>query len=119
MGGREKGGRETGEQAVLSVGVERNHTGWRERGAGDRRIAGEGREVTRGGGRGVEEQGRGDGGGVRREDGERGRRGRTEGEVRESNSGSGGNHQRSPMQRQVESSDSNNSSPLQLYSTQV
>ena len=119
VGGREKGGRETGEQIVIAVGVARNHTGWRERGAGDRRVAGEGREVTRGGGRGVEEQGRGDGGGVRREDGERGRRGGTEGEVRELNSGSGGNNQ---MQRQVESSDSNsttNSSPLQLYSTQV
>lgn len=127
--GRDRGGSERGEKALQRVSEDRNHAGRRERGGSERGATGEGQEVRelRGGGRegpGVEEQRRGDSG--------RGRGGRRDEESGGSGGAEGGSNrsggepthtQRSLVpQRQVESSDSNNnanSSPLQIYSTQV
>lgn len=118
IGGRERGSSVRGERAVEG----------RERGGSDRRATGDGQEgrEVRVGVREGDDQRRGDSGSrgraARKGKEERGKEG-VDGGERETNRSSGDltDIQRSPaLQRQVESSGSViNSSPLQLYSTQV
>lgn len=118
IGGKDRGGSVRGERPVEG----------RERGGSDRRATGDGQEGREGrvGVREGDDQRRGDSGSrgraARKGTEDRGKEG-VDGRERETNKSSGDltDIQRSPaLQRQVESSGSvNNSSPLQLYSTQV